>query len=106
MSIYHKPEIGGGGMMVEIQWEMRDTATDREWVSCITELDVNTLAQASTWIRKQLPGREHGTVEVDEVVVSAIGDGCPWIGTYKPASDQWNWSANAKPPVSEKLPPG
>lgn len=96
-------------MMIEIQWEMRDLSTDREWVSSVNEMDVNTLAQASTWIRQQLPERESAfkskTIIVDGVIISAIGsffdeDGCStdrkWLGTYEPASDEWTWAADAK----------
>lgn len=92
-------------MMVEIQWEMRDTATDREWVGSVNEMDVTTLAQASTWIRKQVSKHEHGTIEVDAVIISAIGDfcdddGCPsnrkQLGSYEPASGEWNWAKDAQ----------
>ncbi len=91
-------------MKIEIQWEMRDASTDREWVGGVNEMEVRTIAQAEKWILCEIPKRDRGNVEVDAVVLSEIGqfaddEGCPcdrrWIGTYEPAAEEWQWAGEA-----------
>ena len=85
---------------VRITWEMR--RGDVEFVGSINEMRVNTVAQAVTWIMKELPKRDRlavlSSAEVDLICLDEIGnfcddEGCPRdfrpLGRYDPAEGEW-----------------